>query len=89
MFTLLDGFKLGLGAIVGALIAGSAITILANVSWIPDAKEEARQQERAASLQKAMQLIEQRSKTNAEIRNLDDAGLCRELGGMLVNNVCQ
>lgn len=86
---MLDWLKLGIGTAAGALVASSAVTLLAFTVWIPNAREDERQIARAASLQQSMDLIEQRSKTNAEIRNLDDAGLCRALGGMLVNGQCQ
>lgn len=89
MFSIFDAFKLGLGAVVGAFLAGAAVTILANISWIPEAEESARQQERAAQLQKSMELIEQRGKTNEEIRKMDDVELCTALGGRMLNNVCQ
>jgi hypothetical protein len=40
-----------------------------------------REAERAAALQKSMDLIRERSETNAEIGDLDDAGLCAALDG--------
>ncbi|MDH6229590.1 hypothetical protein M2281_000162 [Mesorhizobium soli] len=40
--------------------------------------------ERAATLTRSIDLIRERSKTNAEINRLDAAGLCRELGGRWV-----
>lgn len=89
MFAVIDWFKIGAGALAGAIVGSALVTLVAFSSWLPEAREEARQQERAAALQHAMDLIETRSKTNAEIRNLDDAGLCRELGGLLINGVCQ
>lgn len=86
---MLTYIKLGIGALAGAALAAAVVTLIATYSWIPSAKEETRQQERAAALQQAMDLIQQRSKTNAEIRNLDDGALCAELGGVLVNGACQ
>lgn len=89
MFGLIDRIKIGAGALAGAALAAAIVSLIAQTSWIPEARKEARQQERSAALQHAMDLIEARSKTNAEIRNLDDAGLCHELGGVLINGVCQ
>lgn len=40
--------------------------------------------ERSAALTRSIDLIRERSKTNAEINRLDAAGLCRELGGRWV-----
>lgn len=86
---LVDAAKLGVGAVVGGIIASALVMLVAFTSWIPDAKEEARQQERAAALKKSMELIEKRSETNAEIRNLDNSALCAALGGVYINNECQ
>ena len=80
-----DAIKLGLGAIVGAAVA----VLFCYLVIVPSAKNDARQEERAAQLQKSMDLIEKRSETNAEIRNLDDSALCAALGGVYVNNDCQ
>ena len=86
---MISRLSLAAGGVVGFILA-LLLFHLINVSvWLPAAREEGRELERAASLQKAMELIEQRSKTNAEIRNLDDAGLCRLLGGVFVNGKCQ
>lgn len=47
--------------------------------------------ERAAALQHSIDLIRDRSDTNEKINDLDDADLCRALGGrwLLPDNVCQ
>lgn len=82
---LFDAIKIGTGAIAGAAVA----VLFCYLVIVPDAKNDARQEERAAQLQKSMDLIEKRSETNAEIRNLDDSALCAALGGVYVNNDCQ
>lgn len=80
--------------IVGAVFGGLAVFLImqaANALWvIPRAMEAGREIERAAILKQAMENIEQRSKTNAEIRNLDDSALCRALGGEWLpeDNIC-
>jgi hypothetical protein len=80
-------------AIAGAVFGGLAVFLImqaVNALWIiPGAKDAGREIERAAILKQAMENIEERSKTNAEIRNLDDAGLCRELGGVLEDGICR
>ncbi|PSJ58839.1 hypothetical protein C7I85_17875 [Mesorhizobium soli] len=40
--------------------------------------------ERSATLTRSIDLIRERSKTNAEIKRLDAAGLCRKLDGRWV-----
>jgi gas vesicle protein len=80
-----DAIKLGIGAIAGAAVA----VLFCYLVIVPSERNEAREQERAAQLQKSMDLIEKRSETNAEIRNLDDPALCVALGGLYVNNQCK
>lgn len=82
-----------LSLILGA--AGGALSVFlimqaVNALWIiPAARDAGREMERAAILQQAMKNIETRSKTNAEIRNLDDGALCRELGGLYEDGICR
>ena len=79
------------GGVVGLVLA-FAIFQLANSLWlIPAARDEGRAMERADALKKSLELMQKRSQTNAEIRNLDSAGLCVALGGRRVpeNNVCE
>lgn len=82
-------------AIVGGaagLFIAFAVFQFANTLWLlPAAREEGRAMERADALKKSMELIQKRSQTNAEIRNLDSAGLCVALGGRWVpeDNVCE
>jgi len=80
-------------AIAGAVFGGLAVFLImqaVNALWvIPAARDAGREMERAAILQQAMKNIETRSKTNAEIRNLDDGALCRELGGLYEDGICR
>lgn len=79
------------GGVLG-LIAAFAIFQLVNTVWLlPDARNEGREMERADALKKSIELIQKRSKTNAEIRVFDTGALCRELGGRWVpaDNVCE
>lgn len=82
---IVDYFKLGIGAVVGGAVA----ILFCFLVVVPSAKEDARRDERAAQLQNTMKAIEQRSKTNEDVDNLADADLCKLLGGMYVNGVCQ
>ena len=72
MFGIFDYFKFGAGALVGALLAYQV------GHW------RGRSAEQAAARTRAMELIQQRSKDNAEISSLDAARLCGELGGRWV-----
>ncbi|WP_276120391.1 hypothetical protein [Pararhizobium qamdonense] len=83
--------SLAAGGILG-LIIGLLLYHLINIAvWRPVAVNEGREIERGAILRQAMKNIEQRGKTNAEIRVLDTGALCRELGGHWVpaDNVCE
>jgi hypothetical protein len=80
-------------AIAGAVFGGLAVFLImqaVNALWvIPAARDAGREIERAATLKRSMDVIEQRSRTNAEIRSLDDRGLCAALGGVLENGECR
>lgn len=45
--------------------------------------------ERAASLARSVEVLRERNKTDGEIRNLDDAGLCIKLGGVWNGGACE
>ncbi|KQV31159.1 hypothetical protein [Rhizobium sp. Root1204] len=82
--------SLAAGGVVG-LIFGLLLFHLINIAvWRPAAVNEGREIERSAILKQVMKNIEQRGKTNAEIRVLDSSALCRELGGRWVpeHRVC-
>lgn len=81
--------SLVLGAAGGAL-AVFLIMQAVNALWIiPAARDAGREMERTAAIKKAVELIQQRDRTNAEIRNLDPAGLCAALGGRWVHENCE
>lgn len=73
-----------LGALIGFMLSWAIIAGLNEFIWYPQAKEEGRQEERAAQLARTWEIIQQRSRTDAEINALDDAGLCAALGGRWV-----
>lgn len=86
MFGLFSWLKIGVGVIGGAAILFGVMT--AYDAWIDD--PAIRRGERAAVLAearaRALALIEQRNEDNAEISDLDQSGLCVELGGRWVPN---
>lgn len=81
MFGLFDWVKIGAGFALGAL----AISIPAYYTG----RSDGRDLERTAALQRSMELIRERSKTNEAIRNLGPDGLCRELGGVFEDGQCK
>jgi hypothetical protein len=86
-----DAFKLPAAALAGALASASILIVVNAVWWLPAARNEGRDEERTAALQKSMELIKERGKTNAEIGKLTPADICRRLGGVWVpeNNLCE
>jgi CRISPR/Cas system-associated protein Csm6 len=77
------------GALVGALAVFLIMTAI-NALWLlPRATEAGRDEERAAALTRSMEIIKERSRTNAQINALTDADLCRELGGLFKNGECR
>ena len=48
-----------------------------------------KQAERTAALTQSVDVLRERSKTNATVKNLGDDALCRELGGVWNGSACQ
>jgi hypothetical protein len=84
-----DAIKLPAAAVVGAILCFAVFTLINTVWWLPMARAEGRDVERIAQLKRSMELIQQRSKTNAEIGKLDAAGLCAALDGQWVHDHCE
>lgn len=82
MFGLLDFVKMaGAALLAGTLAFGGGYAL---------GKSTGRALERSAALARSMEAIKERSETNVEIGSLDDAALCRELGGEWVQpDTCQ
>lgn len=79
----------GRSYVVGC-VTGVAFFSLANTLYfLPAARDAGREIERSATLKRSMDVIEQRSRTNAEIRSLDERGLCAALGGVLEDGECR
>ncbi|PDT47345.1 hypothetical protein CO661_14275 [Sinorhizobium fredii] len=79
-----QGRQYAIGAAAGFLIF-SAVNAL---WWLPAARSEGRALERAASIARSIEIIQQRSRTNAEINALTPGALCSELGGVFENGEC-
>lgn len=65
------GLVAGIGLLTGAVLYGVSI---------------GRQQEREAMLERSVDILRERAKTDEEVRSLDDAGLCRALGGRVLDD---
>lgn len=81
--------SLAAGAAAGGLVVFLAMQAVNAVWLLPAAREEGRAAERAAALTRSMEIIKERSRTNAEVEALDDRGLCLELGGVFENGECR
>lgn len=81
-----------LSIIIGALVGGFTVflcfSIVNDLVLLPQAEENGRALERADTLKKAIDLVNERSRTNADIQKLDDAGICRELDGVWRDGIC-
>ena len=77
----------------GALVGGLAVFLImqaVNALWLlPAAKEAGRDEERTAAIARSMEIIKERTRTNAQVDALTDADLCRELGGLFENGECR
>lgn len=68
-----------LGAILGGLLAWAILMALNQIFWLPQAREAERNKMAAEALQKTIEIIKSREKTNVEISAGDAASLCRHL----------
>ncbi|VVT32956.1 conserved hypothetical protein [Rhizobium sp. EC-SD404] len=87
MIGLFDGIKIGLGGLISALLMFGASALILQ----PQAYERGREAERAAALERSMDLIRERNATDEEIGRLSDAELCSALGGLWVpeRSICE
>ncbi|MBD9372768.1 hypothetical protein IB238_09055 [Rhizobium sp. ARZ01] len=80
---------LAAGAVLGASAAAATFTVLNVLLWLPTARDEGRDLERADALKRSIEIIQQRSRTNAEVNALDARGICIDLGGEWVQDHCE
>lgn len=86
---MIDRLSLIGGALIGGFVVFLGFGVVNDLWLLPRAEEQGRALERADTLKRAIELVQKRSRTNADVSKLDDAGICRELGGVLTNGVCQ
>lgn len=84
MIGLINALKLGAVAILGGVIVYSYVQAFT----LPAAREAERQSIRAETLERAIDLYQQRSRNNAEVQKMDAAAVCVELGGVFRDGVC-
>ncbi len=71
-----------------SVMCGLAIT--AFLGWTHyEMYETGRRYERTAMLNRSVIILRERSKTDAGVSAMDDAELCRALGGVMSNGACQ
>lgn len=63
---------------VGAVVAVLSLLTFSHVK----AYQAGAAAERLTTLNRSVEVLRERNATDDQIRNLDDAGLCRELGGL-------
>lgn len=68
-----------LGALIGGGLAWCVLAVLNQAIWLPQAREDERNKLAAEALQKTIEVIQSREKTNVEISVGDAAALCRHL----------
>lgn len=78
-----------IGLVLGFMLAWAVLAGVNQFIWLPAELERGRDIERTATLEKSIELLKQRSLTNAQIRDLDSRALCLRLGGEWVQNSCQ
>lgn len=78
-----------LGALLGGGIAWCVLMVLNQVIWLPNAEEKGRQEVRAEIIERAVELVQERSRNNAEVQKLDDRSACLELGGVFRDGICR
>ena len=78
-----------LGALLGGGIAWCTLMVINQTIWIPNAEEKGRQEVRAEMIERAMELVKERSRTNADVQKLDDRSACIELGGLFEDGACR
>ena len=80
MIGLFDCIKIAAGGLVGALLMFGVSALILQ----PQAYERGREAEKAAALQRSMDLIRERNATDEQIGRMSDGELCAALGGRWV-----
>lgn len=86
MFGLFDWLKIGAGGVLGAVAIFGIMSVYDATVDDPSVRRAEREEVLAEARTRALLLIEQRNADNEEISELDQSGLCAELGGRWVPN---
>jgi membrane-bound ClpP family serine protease len=84
MIGFIDAAKMAGGALIGAVV----VIAYTHLVSLPAARSEAKQQAKAETLQRAIDLVHERSRTNADVQRLSDSDICDELGGVWRDGIC-
>lgn len=84
MIGLFDVPKLAIAAAIGFLVC----YLVSSLFWLPNARQEAVADERTAVMARAIDVLKERGKNDAQLSRMDNAGLCLELGGMPDGDIC-
>lgn len=76
------------GLLIGGLVVFLGYGLVNDIWLLPRATEQGRALERTETLKRAIELVQERSRTNADVRNLDDGAICAELGGVWLDGIC-
>jgi len=78
---MISRINLAVGIVGGIFVAFAIFGFFNWLVWLPAARQEGRETERAEVLKQSMENIKRRSQTNAEIERMDARQLCTALGG--------
>jgi hypothetical protein len=81
LFPWIGWAKLGAVAVLGALVAAGPVYLYGHA--------RGRAAERAAVLERSLDLLRERNATDDAVESMGDADLCRALGGVPVDGRCE
>lgn len=71
------------------LVVGGIVSGLGLLTWShTHAYRAGKAAEREAVLARSIEILRERNATDDEVRNMDDASLCRSLGGVFTDGAC-
>lgn len=86
---MLSGVKTGLGVAAGAIVAGLLVFAWAILFAVPGARQDERKLAEADQTNAIFDQIKERGLTDAAVKNMPDAELCRTIGGVLLDGDCR
>lgn len=86
---MLSGVKSALGAAAGAIGAGLLVFAWAMLVAVPGARQDERKLAEADQTNAIFEQIKERGLTDAAVKNMPDAELCRAINGVFVDGDCR